>query len=123
MAQRGSEMMSQVREGITETPEMIRRRTQGSPVAAGVIAFGGGLLVGSLLPETQTERKVTQNLEPAVAGLAQKAGEIGKEVADDVKTTATEAIEEVKENASVAAESVKDEAKEAVTRAREGAQT
>ena len=36
---------------------MVRRKTQGSPVAAGVIAFGGGLLVGTLLPESAGERR------------------------------------------------------------------
>jgi hypothetical protein len=73
-----------------------------------------------LLPETQTERKAAHSLEPTVSGIAQEAGEIGKGVAEDVKTTAVEAIEEVKDSASTAAEGVKDEAKEAMTRAREG---
>jgi len=117
---RASEMMAEVREGVATTPKMLRRQTQGSPVAAGVIAFGGGLLVGTLLPETQTERKAAHRLEPTVSGIAQEAGEIGKGVAEDVKTTAVEAIEEVKDSASTAAEGVKDEAKEAMTRAREG---
>jgi hypothetical protein len=116
-------MVSQVRDGIAETPATIRRRTQGNPLAAGVIAFGGGLLVGSLLPETKAEQKVARSLEPSVSGIAQQAGEIGKGVAEDVKATAAEAIEEVKGNAALAAENVKDEAKEAVTRARDEAQT
>ena len=117
---RASEVMSDVREGVAETPRMLRRQTQGNPVAAGFIAFGGGLLVGTLLPETQTERDAAKRLEPSVAGIAQGAGEIGKDVAEDVKTTAVEAIDEVKDSASAAAGGVKEEAKEAMTRAREG---
>jgi Protein of unknown function (DUF3618) len=120
---RASEMMSDVREGVAEAPRMVRRQTQGNPVAAGFIAFGGGLLVGTLLPETQTERDAAKRLEPSVAGIAQEAGEIGKDVAEDVKTNAVEAIDEVKDSASAAAEGVKDEAKEAMTRAREGRQS
>jgi hypothetical protein len=117
---RASEVMSEVREGVAETPRMLRRQTQGNPVAAGFIAFGGGLLVGTLLPETQTERDAAKRLEPSLTGIAQEAGEIGKDVAEDVKTTAVEAIDEVKDSASAAAEGVKDEAKEAMTRARGG---
>jgi len=120
---RASEMMSDVKEGVAETPRIVRRQTQGNPVAAGFIAFGGGLLVGTLLPETQTERDAAKRLEPSVAGIAQEAGEIGKDVAEDVKTNAVEAIDEVKDSASAAAEGVKDEAKEAMTRAREGRQS
>ncbi|MGH8941204.1 MAG: DUF3618 domain-containing protein [Acidimicrobiia bacterium] len=117
---RASEVVSDVRAGVAETPRMLRRQTQGNPVAAGFVAFGGGLLVGTLLPETQTERDAAQRLEPSVAGLAQEAAEIGKDVAEDVKTTAVGAIDEMKESASAAAEGVKEEAKEAMTRAREG---
>jgi Protein of unknown function (DUF3618) len=119
---RASEMMSDVRESVAETPRMVRRQTQGNPVAAGFIAFGGGLLVGTLLPETQAERDAARRLEPSMAGIAQEAGEIGKDVAEDVKTTAVEAIDELKDSAAVAAEGVKDEAKEAMTRTREGGQ-
>ena len=43
-------------------------------------------------------------------------------MAEDVKSTAVEAIDELKDSAAVAAEGVKDEAKEAMTRAREGGQ-
>jgi hypothetical protein len=112
--------MSDVKEGVAEAPRMVRRQTQGNPVAAGFIAFGGGLLVGTLLPESQTERDAAKRLEPSVAGMAQEAGEIGKDMAEDVKTTAVEALDEVKDSAAAAAEGVKDEAKEAMTRAREG---
>jgi uncharacterized protein YoxC len=119
---RASEMMSEVREGVAETPRMVRHQTQGNPVAAGFIAFGGGLLVGTLLPETRTERDAAKRLEPSVSGIAQEAGEIGKEMAEDVKTTAVEAIDQVKDSASTAAADLKDEAKEAMTRVREGGQ-
>jgi hypothetical protein len=117
---RASEVLSDVRDGVAETPKMLRRQTQGNPVAAGFIAFGGGLLVGTLLPETQTERDAARRLEPTVSGMAQEAGEIGKDMAEDVKTTAVEAMDEVRDSASAAAEGVKDEAKEAMRRAREG---
>ena len=69
---RASEMMSDVRDGVAETPRIVRRQTQGNPVAAGFVAFGGGLLVGTLLPETQTERDAARRLEQPMAGIAQR---------------------------------------------------
>lgn len=120
---KASEIATEVRDGVAEAPAMVRRQTQGSPVAAGVIAFGGGLLVGTLLPESEGERKMAQRLEPGVAGLAEEATEIGKQVAEDVQDSARERVEELKDSASTAAEEVKDEAKQAATRAREGDQT
>ena len=123
MTDKATDLASGVKEGIANTPAELRRQTQGNPIAAGVIAFGGGLLLGSLLPETRTERTAVQRLEPGVAAIAQEASEVGKSVAEDLRTNAADAIEEVKDSASAAAEGVRDEAKEAMTRTREGAQT
>jgi hypothetical protein len=35
---------------------LCRRQTQGNPIAAGLIAFGAGMLVASLLPATDLEK-------------------------------------------------------------------
>ena len=98
---RASEVISDVKDGVAETPRIVRRQTQGNPVAAGFIAFGGGLLVGTLLPETQRERDAAKRLEPAVSGITQEASEIGKELAEDVKTTAIDTLDEVKDSVLV----------------------
>ncbi|HEU4915919.1 MAG TPA: DUF3618 domain-containing protein [Acidimicrobiia bacterium] len=119
---KASEIATEVKEGVSETPAVVRRQTQGSPVAAGVIAFGGGLLVGTLLPESTSEGKIAQRLESGVAGLAEEATEIGQQMAEDVKDSAREKIEELKDTASTAAEGVKEEAKQAVTRVRDAEQ-
>jgi hypothetical protein len=44
---------------VREAPEAVARTTQGNPVAAGLIAFGAGLLAASLLPETDAEAAST----------------------------------------------------------------
>lgn len=117
---KASEIATDLKEGVAETPAMVRRQTQGSPVAAGVIAFGGGLLVGTLLPESAGERRIAQRLEPAVADLVEEATEFGQQMAEDLKDSTREKVEELKDSASAAVEGVKDEAKQAVTRARDG---
>src|SRR5215213_1196607 len=43
---------------IQETPDMVVRQTQGNPLAAGLIAFGVGWLVSSLLPASQKEQEL-----------------------------------------------------------------
>ena len=40
-----------------------RRQTQGNPLAAGLIAFGVGWLVSSLLPDSQKERELAHQLK------------------------------------------------------------
>ena len=49
-----------------EVPRMARRQTQGNPLAAGLIAFGVGWLVSSLMPATEKEKQLAQQAESAV---------------------------------------------------------
>ena len=42
---------------IQQAPAAARRQTQGNPIAAGLIAFGAGLLAASLLPATELEKR------------------------------------------------------------------
>jgi hypothetical protein len=45
----------QVGDAVSGAPEQAIRQTQGNPLAAGLIAFGAGLLAASLLPTSQAE--------------------------------------------------------------------
>ena len=51
---------------IQGAPDAAIRQTQGNPLAAGLIAFGVGWLVSSLLPATQKEQQLAQQAETAV---------------------------------------------------------
>ncbi|MGW4895390.1 hypothetical protein ACWEQL_24440 [Kitasatospora sp. NPDC004240] len=42
-------------DSIQRAPAQIRRKTQGSPLALGLMAFGAGLLAAALLPSTKAE--------------------------------------------------------------------
>src|SRR4051795_11970278 len=48
---------------VQQTPDMVVRQTQGNPLAAGLIAFGVGWLVSSLLPASQKEQELAQQAE------------------------------------------------------------
>jgi ABC-type transporter Mla subunit MlaD len=58
-----SDKASQAGEAVRQAPETVKRKTQGNPLAAGVIAFGLGMLVSSLIPSTEKERQVVSGLQ------------------------------------------------------------
>ncbi len=115
---------------VAAAPELAKRRTEGNPFAAGVIAFGAGWLASSLLPASQRERqaasKVTdlakEHAEPVKAHLSEVAGELkdnlmepAQQAVESVKSTAQDAASTVKENAKSAGGDVADQAKTAAS--------
>jgi len=94
-----------------------RRQTQGNPLAAGLIAFGVGWLVSSLLPASQKERELAHQIkdqaEPAVQAAGQQAGQALAEVQDNLQEPAQQAVQSVKDTATDAAGTVKEEARSA----------
>jgi gas vesicle protein len=101
---------------ITDTPEMVRRRTRGNPAAPGLIAFGAGLLVASVAPTTRREERAMREMQPQLERAATELGDAGREVAEEVQHSARDAAEEVKETASQAASEVAGEGRDAVRR-------
>jgi len=57
-----SSAAEQAADQVRQAPEMVSRQTPGNPIAAGLIAFGAGMLVASLLPATTIERQAGQAL-------------------------------------------------------------
>ena len=97
---------------------MVRQQTQGNPLAAGLIAFGVGWLVSSLLPASQKEMELAQQAESAVREhkdtLLEPAKQAAQEIGEQLKPAAQDAVESVKATAQDAAETVKSEGQSAV---------
>ena len=95
----------------------IVRQTQGNPLAAGLIAFGVGWLVSSLLPASEKEKQLAQQAETAVKenkdALLEPAKQAAQEIGDQLKPAAQQAVESVKATAQDAATTVKDEGQSA----------
>jgi len=106
---------------VAEAPELASRQVQGNPLAAGLIAFGAGLLVATVLPESDPERRVARKVQPQLEDAARQAREIGQEVAADLKDQAGQAAEEVRATATDATQAVKDEAQQAGQQVRDEA--
>ena len=103
---------------VQQAPEAIVRQAQGNPLAAGVIAFGVGWLVSSLLPASQKETQLASQAESAVRehkdALLEPAKQAAQEMGDQLKPAAQEAVESVRSTAQDAASTVKDEGQSAV---------
>jgi len=108
---------SSAADAIQSAPDTVIRQAQGNPLAAGMIAFGVGWLVSSLLPATQKEQELAQQAESAVRehkdALLEPAKQAAQEMGDQLKPAAQEAMESVKSTAQDAAATVKDEGKSA----------
>ena len=109
---------SSAAQAVQQAPDAVVRQTQGNPLAAGLIAFGVGWLVSSLLPASEKEKQLAQQAESAVRehkdALLQPAKEMAQEMGDQLKPAAQQAVEEVKSTAQDAASTVKDEGQSAV---------
>ena len=119
-------------EKAREAPEMIEQQTQGNPLAAGLVAFGAGMLLATLFPPTEAEQRAASELQERAEPLKDRAVEAGREVKDhlqesargsaqQVKDTATEAAEEVKGQAQASARGVKEQAQSSAESVKEEA--
>jgi Protein of unknown function (DUF3618) len=118
--------VSSATDTATSAPDMVRERTEGNPLAAGMIAFGIGWLASSLLPATKAEKRAGSRLQSDATELGRTVGEEAKQAAQDVledmKQPTRDAAESVKSTAQHAASEVKDHADEAATDVRQQAQ-
>jgi Protein of unknown function (DUF3618) len=102
---------------VQQAPDAIVRQTQGNPLAAGLIAFGVGWLVSSLLPASEKEKQLAQQAETAIRenkdALLEPAKQVAQEVGEQLKPAAQQAVESVKATAQDAATTVAEEGKSA----------
>jgi len=108
-----SDKAYQAGEAVRETPTTVKRKTQGNPLAAGVIAFGLGMLVSSLIPSSEKERQAVSQLQENLEPVKQKATEVARDMGESLKPAAQEAAESVKGTAQESVESLKQEGQSA----------
>jgi len=110
---------SNVADGMSSTvaniPQQARQTTQGNPLAVGLIAFGAGLVVATLLPESESEQRLVSAVQPQLEHAASSAGEAAQEVAESVKPAMQEAAQDLQQHAQSAASTVKDTAQQTVS--------
>jgi len=112
-ADSGQQVANTMGDAVSNAPSAVARKAQGSPIAAGLIAFGAGLLVSSLLPASQAEQQAAEKVKNTAQPLVDDLTDTAKEVAANLKEPAQQAMDEVKSTATDAAATVKDEASSA----------
>ncbi|WP_284763655.1 DUF3618 domain-containing protein [Arthrobacter sp. efr-133-R2A-63] len=100
---------------IGDVPHRLAGKAQGSPLAAGLIAFGAGLLVASLIPASDKEKEAAAALKEAAEPLTTELSAAAQAVARDLQEPAQEALDNVKSAATEAVENVKEESQTAVS--------
>ena len=102
-----SDRVGSARDSLSGVPDSTRARTRGNPLAAGLIAFGAGLLVSSLIPSSQREQEAVGRLQEKAEPLKEQVSQAASGLAAGLKEPAQQAVESVKETASQAAENVR----------------
>lgn len=94
---------------VADSPQVVRARTQGNPLAAGLVAFGIGALIGSLLPSTEPEQRAAAKVKEAAEPLQQEVTDLAKESAENLRESAQEAVGAVRESAQEAVDTTRSE--------------
>jgi gas vesicle protein len=97
-------------EGLRDGASSVKTKAEGSPLAAGLLAFAAGFLAASLLPPSERERELVQKAREEIEPFGSEAAEIGKGIAGELQGTAQRGLQRVKERAAESVEQVRTEA-------------
>jgi len=96
---------------------------QGAPLAAGLMAFGAGVVLASLLPASRVEAEAAHRVVEAAKdqGVLEDARSAGQELVSNLKESATDAAQQVKDSAQASAQTVKEEGQSSAESVKDGA--
>lgn len=107
---------------VGSVPGRARARTQGNPLAAGLIAFGVGLLVGGMIPASRAEQQAAAKVKDAAEPVKQQVADVAREAGENLREPAQDAVASVRETASDAVQTVKEDGQQAAGEVRDQAQ-
>lgn len=102
--------LSSVGDAASAAPQAVRQQTQGNPLAAGLIAFGIGMVISSLAPATPSEQRLAEQAEKKVAGPLQ---DTAAQVAGELQQSAQHSVEQIKQVVTDGASDTVDQARSA----------
>jgi gas vesicle protein len=113
LGDKASSAQSSMADAVTGAPQAAMSRTQGNPLAAGLLAFATGWLVASLLPASQAEQQAVLALEDKVKEpVKDHLTGIAHEIKDDMQESTQDAVQSVMETATDAAQTLKNQGSE-----------
>lgn len=110
---RAADAVEGAKEAVQGAPSQVRRQAQGNPLAAGLVAFGLGALVGGLIPSTRAEQDLASRAKVEAEPLVEEAKAMAQEAAEHLKPAAQQATDTLKDAATAAGEHVRDGAQDA----------
>jgi ElaB/YqjD/DUF883 family membrane-anchored ribosome-binding protein len=101
-----------VGQDASQLAHRLETKTEGSPFAAGLMAFGAGMLAAALLPPSDTERQMADKIKDAAEPLKEPLSEAAHQLAEDAKTHSSDAVDAVKAAGNTASEQITTTAKD-----------
>ncbi|MEU5563829.1 DUF3618 domain-containing protein [Micromonospora musae] len=128
--QRMSSAAGSMRDEARSVGHQSREQMHGNPLAAGLIAFGAGLLVSALLPASRRERQLagqargmmSQQVGQHAGDLREQAGQFGHQFRDNMRQPARQAAQSVGSTAIRGAGAVREQGRSAAHQMRGQAQ-
>lgn len=106
-----SSATSSIGDVASRAPEKLREKSEGNPLAAGLIAFGVGWLASSLLPASGREQRIAEQVRRSASehgdSVREKVGEVAYEVREGLREPTHQAVDSVRRTASEAAQVVR----------------
>lgn len=109
-------------EHVADAKDRVVAKAEGNPIAVGLIAFGAGLLLASLIPASAKEKQMAATVKEQAQPLVDEVTDVAKDVGEHLKEPAKDAAMAVKESAAASVENVKDEARAATAEVTDQAQ-
>jgi len=113
LGDRASGVAGSVSGSASGAVDTLGSRAQGNPLAAGLVAFGAGMLISALIPASDKEAQLAHQAVSAAQEhgqpLIDEAKSVGQQVGQDLKESAQESAQQVKASAQDSVENVKAE--------------
>lgn len=100
---------------VGDVKDRVVAKAEGSPLAVGLMAFGAGLLLASLIPASSKEKGLAASVKDQAQPLVDEVTEVAKDVGAHLAEPAKEAGVAVKDAATDSAATVKEEAQDAAS--------
>lgn len=117
-----SDAGSSAAEHVGDMKDRVVAKAEGNPLAVGLVAFGVGMLVASLMPASSREKSLASDVKEQAQPLVDEVAGVAKEMGEHLKEPAQNAVSSVKDTAADSVDIVKDEARAAASDVKDQAQ-
>lgn len=105
--------LSEAGSHVGEMKDRAVAKAEGNPLAVGLIAFGAGLVLASLIPASSKEKEIASTVKDETQPLIDEATDVAKDIGEHLKEPLQQSVESVKASAQDSVAAVKDEAQTA----------